>query len=128
MTAKKVISLDDRHVQHVSDGLIAKLGLQNVFPKSCATTSRASHADVGQELHVDLQNARAFALRALSFFAVETEMTGGEVSGPGGDRFGKNFANRIESFHERDRATPRAATDRGLVDHQTIVDPRKSGE
>ena len=62
-----------RHLQHVGDGLAAELDLQRFAIVTVALADVAGDVDVGQEVHLDLDDAVALAGLAAPALHVEGE-------------------------------------------------------
>jgi hypothetical protein len=67
----------DRHVEHVGDRLALEQHLQRLAVVALALAHLAGDVDVGQEVHLDLDDA--VALAGLAAAALDVE---GEAAGP----------------------------------------------
>ena len=65
--------LGDGHLEHVRDGLALVVDLEGLAVVALALADLARDVDVGQELHLDLQDAVALAVLAASALDVEAE-------------------------------------------------------
>ena len=61
----------ERHVEHVGDRLVLERDLQRLAIVALALAFLARHVDVGQEVHLDFQNAVALAFFAAPALDVE---------------------------------------------------------
>jgi hypothetical protein len=66
-------ALLDRHVEHVGDRLALELDLQRLAVVALALADVAGDVDVGQEVHLDLDDAVALAGLAAPALDVERE-------------------------------------------------------
>ena len=73
-------------------------------------------------MHLDLDQAAAFAIFAAAAFDVETEPPGVVTAHPRRGQLREQFANRRERAGVSDRIRARRAADRALVDHDRLVD------
>ena len=73
---EEVQRLVDRHLQHVGDVLALVVDLQRLAVVALALADLARHVDVGQEVHLDLQDAVALARLAAAALDVEAEAPG----------------------------------------------------
>ena len=73
---EEVARLLDRHVEHVGDGLLAVLHLERLAVVALALAHVAGDVDVGQEVHLDLDDAVAGAGLAAPALHVEREAPG----------------------------------------------------
>ena len=62
-----------RHVEHVGDGVVAELHVERFAVVALALADVALDIDVGQEVHLDLDDAVALAGFAASALDVERE-------------------------------------------------------
>src|SRR3954469_15330495 len=65
--------LRDRHLEHVGDGLALVVDLERLAVVALAATHLARDVDIGQELHLDLEDAVALAVLAATALDVEAE-------------------------------------------------------
>ena len=70
---EEVGRLLDRHVEHVGDRLALELHLQRLAVVALALADVAGDVDVGQEVHLDLDDAVALAGLAAAALDVEGE-------------------------------------------------------
>src|SRR5690606_14589935 len=76
-------ALVDGHVQHVGDGLALELDLQRLAIVALALADVAGDINVGQEVHLDLEDTIALAFLAASALDVEAEAAGAIAAGLG---------------------------------------------
>ena len=73
---EEVERFGDRHLQHVGDRLALVVDLEGFAVVALAVADLARDVHVGQELHLDLQDAVALAVLAAAALDVEAEAAG----------------------------------------------------
>src|SRR5690606_14711247 len=82
-----------------------------------AVTVRTAQPHVGQELHLDMLEARAGAGRTAAVAGIEAESTGGVTPLLRLRQGGEQVADRVPGTDVADRVGTRTLADRRLVDH-----------
>ena len=119
---EEVLGLLDRHVEHVGDRLALELHLQRLAVVALALADVAGDVDVGQEVHLDLDDAVALAGLAAAALDVEGEAAGLVAARLGLGQAGEPFADRREGAGVGGRVGARRAADRRLVDVDDLVE------
>src|SRR6202035_1910846 len=96
--------------------------LQRLAVVALALADIAGDVDVGQEVHLDLDDAVALAGLAAAALDVEREPPGLVAARLGFGQAGEPFADRRERAGVGRRIGARGAADRGLVDVDDLVD------
>ena len=112
----------DRHVEHVGDRLALEQHLQRFAVVALALADVAGDVDVGQKVHLDLDDAIALAGLAAAAFDVEGEAAGLVAARLGFGQAGEQFADRREGARIGGRVGARRAADRRLVDVDDLVE------
>ena len=120
--AKKLFGLLDGHVEDVGDRLALELHLQRLAIVALALADVAGDVDVGQEVHLDLDDAVALAGLAAAALDVEGEAAGLVAARLGLGQAGEPFADRGEGAGVGGRVGARRAADRRLVDVDDLVE------
>ena len=112
----------DRHVEHVGDRLALEQHLERLAVVALALADVAGDVDVGQEVHLDLDDAVALAGLAAAALDVEGEAAGLVAARLRLGQAGEPFADRREGAGIGRRVGARRAADRRLVDVDDLVD------
>ena len=122
IAAKELARLVDPHLEHVGDRLAFIFDLERLRVVALAFADLARHVDVGQEVHLDLDDA--VALTGLAAAALDVER---EAARPvaahlriGHER--EQLADEIERAGVRRRIRARRASDRRLIDDDELVE------
>ncbi len=100
------------HLEHVGDVLALEANLQRLAIEAVAFAHRAGHPDVGQEVHLQLVRAVAFAGLAAPARDVEAEPPRLVAPLPRLGQMGEQIANLVEQFDVRGRVRAGRAADR----------------
>ena len=73
---EELLRILDRHVEHVGDGVALELHLQRFAVVPLAVAFLAGDVDVGEEVHLDLDQPVALARLAAAALDVEAEAAG----------------------------------------------------
>ena len=119
-------SFVNRHGEHVGDRLSLVAHLKRLTIVSRSLADLAWHIDIGQEVHLDLDDAVAAARLAASALDVEAEAPGLVAAHLRLRRLTEELADGIEYARVRRRIRARRAPDRLLVDVDDLVDVLKS--
>src|SRR5450759_3968824 len=114
--------LRDGHLQHVRDRTTLVVDLERFPVIALALADLARDIDVGQELHLDLEDTVALAVLAAATFDVEAEAARLVSPNPGLLRAGEEIADRGEEAGVSSRVRSRRSADRALVDVDDLVD------
>ena len=114
--------LVDRHVQHLGDVLALVVDLQRLAVVALALADLALDVDVGQEVHLDLDDAVALARLAAAALDVEAEAARLVAAHLRLGRLGEHLADLVEDAGVGGRVGARRAADGGLVDLDDLVD------
>ena len=112
----------DRHVEHVGDRLALEQHLQRLAVVALALADVAGDVDVGQEVHLDLDDAVALAGLAAAALDVEGEAAGLVAARLGLGQAGEPLADRREGAGVGRGVGARRAADRRLVDVDDLVE------
>ncbi len=112
----------DRHVEHVRYRLALEQHLQRLAVVALALAGGAGDVDVGQEVHLDLDDAVALAGLAAAALDVEGEAAGLVAARLGLGQAGEPFADWRERAGVGRGVGARGAADRRLVDVDDLVD------
>ena len=119
---KKLGGFLDGHVEHVGDALALEQDLQRLAVVALALADVAGDVDVGQEVHLDLDDAVALAGLAAAALDVEGEAAGLVAARLRFGQAGEPFADRREGAGIGRGVRARRAADRRLVDVDDLVD------
>ena len=114
--------LIDGEVEHVGDRLAAVLDLERLAVVAAALALLARHVDVGQEVHLDGDDAVALARLAASALDVEREAPGPEAARLRLGQHREQLADEREEAGVGRRVRARRAADRRLIDLDDLVD------
>ena len=112
----------DRHVEDVGDGLALELDLKRLAVVALALALVAGDVDVGQEMHLDLDQPVALAGLAAPTLDVERETPGLVAARPRLGQLGKPLADGREGPGVGRGIGARRAPDRALVDVDDLVE------
>src|SRR5690606_2134431 len=121
-------ALIDGHLEDVGDRLALELDLQRLAIVALALADVADDVDVGQEVHLDLEDTVALAFLAAPALDVEGEATGTVTAGFRFRQAGKPFTQRREGAGVGGGVGARGAADRRLVDVDDLVEEFEAGE
>ena len=119
---EEVQRLLDRHVEHVGDRLALERHLERLAVVALALADVAGDVDVGQEVHLDLDDAVALAGLAAAALDVEAEAAGLVAARLRLGQAGEPLADRREGAGVGRGVGARRAPDRRLVDVDDLVD------
>src|SRR5579884_2645278 len=114
--------LVDAHREHVGDRLALVLHLERLGVVALALADFARDVDVGQEVHLDLDDAVALARLAASALHVEREASGRVAAHLRLGRQRVQLADQVERAGVRRGVRARRAPDRRLIDHDHLVE------
>src|SRR5690606_8328581 len=97
--------------------------LEDLVSETPAVAVGAAQVHVGEELHLDMLEARAPAGRAPAVTRIEAERAGGVAALACERGGGEQLAHGVEGAYIARRVAPRGLADRGLVDEHDVVDP-----
>ena len=117
-----------RHVENVGDIFPLVSDLERFAIVTLAAADLALDIDVRQEMHLDLDQAAAFAVLAPAALDVEAESAGIVTAHTGGRQLRKKLANRCECAGVSNRIRARRPADRALVDHDRLIYLLQSAE
>jgi hypothetical protein len=120
-TARRTRALGHGHVQHVGDALAAELHLQRFAVVALALAGVAGDVDVGQEVHLDLDDAVALAGLAAAAFTLKEKRPGLVAARAAVRQLGEPVADGGEEAGIGGRVGARRAPDRRLVDVDDLV-------
>ena len=109
------------HGQHVGDALALVVHFQGLAVVALALALLAGDVDVGQEMHLDLEHAVAFALLAAATLDVEAEAPGQVAPRLALRQLGEQFTQRREQAGVGGGVAPGGAADGSLVDVDDLV-------
>jgi len=112
----------DCHVEDIGDGMASVLDLQSLSIVALALTDFAGDVDVGEEMHLDLDDAVTFARLAPSSFDVEAESARTVASDLCFGKLGKEVPYVREEPGVGGRIGTRGPSDGRLVDVDDFVD------
>jgi len=125
VAGKQARRLADREVQHIGHTQVAAtaldLDLQDLGPIALAIAILAAQVDVGQELHLDVLEARTTAGGATAIAAVEAELAGGVAALAGHRCGGEDLTQRVPGAHIAHGVGARRLADGRLVDKHHIA-------
>src|SRR6185437_8196310 len=104
------------------------LDLEHLVPIAAAVAVGAAQVDVRKELHLDVLEAIAVARRTTAVAGVEAERTGAVLALLRGGLRREEVAYGIERADVTRGIGAGGAADRGLIDHDDIVDELGAGE
>ena len=119
---KKRERLVDRHLEHVGDVFSLVGDLERLAIVAFALADFADRVGVGQEMHLDLDQAVALAIFAAAAFDVETETPRAVTANARSRQLAEQIADRRERAGVSDGIGARSAADRALVDDDRLVD------
>ena len=119
---EEVERLGDRHLEDVGDRLALEVDLERLAVVALALADLARHVDVGQELHLDLEDPVALAVLAAAALDVEAEAARRVAADARLRDAGEQLADRREQAGVRRRVRARRPADRALVDLDDLVD------
>src|SRR5688572_18214944 len=122
MRGEELHRLVDVHRQHFADRLAAQPHLQRLGVEARAAARLAQDAHVGQEGHLDLLHALAFATLAAPAGGVEREAARAPAAHAGLGRVGEQLADLVPEADVGGGAGARRLADRRLVDLQHALD------
>ncbi len=114
--------LADGQVEHLIDVPALVAHLEHLRAEALAVALLAGHEHVGEELHLDADDAFAFAGLAAAAGHVEREVTGREAARARVLGRREELADRIERLEIRDRVRARRPADRLLIDEHGVAD------
>src|SRR5256885_4405922 len=117
----------DAHVEHVGDRLAAIGDLERLFVVALALADFVGNIDVRQEVHLDLDDAVAFAVFAAAALDVEAEPARLVAAHLRLGHFGEQLADIGKDAGVGRRVRPRCPSDRRLVDIDHLVDEAQAG-
>ena len=112
----------DGHVEHIGDGLALEGDIERFAVVALAVADVAGDVDIGQEVHLDLDDAIALAGFAAAALDVEREAAGLVAARLGFRQAGEPVADRREGAGVGGGVGARGAADRRLVDVDDLVD------
>src|SRR5206468_2688093 len=118
----------DRHVEHVGDAAALELHLQRFAVVAGAVADVAGDVDVGQEVHLDLDQAVALARLAAAALDVEGEAAGLVAARLAFGQAGEPVADLGEGAGVGGGVGARGAADRRLVDVDDLVELLEPGD
>src|SRR5882757_4837861 len=119
---EEIDALLDRHVEHVGDRLALEQNIQRLAVVALAVADVAGDVDVGQEVHLDLDDAVALAGLAAAALDVEREAAGLVAARLRLRQAGEPLADRREGAGVGRRVGSWRAADRRLVDVDDLVE------
>ena len=125
---EELLGVLDRHVEHVGDALALELHLQRLAVVALAVADVAGDVDVGQEVHLDLDQAVALAGLAAAALDVEAEAAGLVAARLALGQAGEPVADLGEGAGVGRRVGARGAADRRLVDVDDLVEMFEAGD
>ena len=114
--------LADGHVEHIGDGLALVGDLERLAVVAGAATDLARDVDIGEEVHLDLDDAVAPTSLAAAAADVEGEAAGLVASHAGLGGLGEELADLVEDAGVGGGVRARRAADGRLVDVDDLVD------
>src|SRR3954468_1610976 len=117
-----------RLLENVGDAQSAEADFQGLPVVALPFTDIARDIDIGQEVHLDLDQAVALARLAASTFDVERESPRAVSADLGFRQLGEELANRSEKSRVGRRIRSRRAADRALVDVDDLVEVLEAGD
>ena len=114
--------LVDRQLEHVGDRLAAVLDLERLAVVAAALALLARHVDVGQEVHLDRDDAVALARLAAAALDVEREASRLEAARLRVRHHREQIADEGEQAGVGRRIRSRRPADRRLIDLDHLVD------
>ncbi len=112
----------DRHLEDVGDRAALVVDLERLAVVALALAHLARDVDVGEELHLDLEDPVALAVLAPPALDVEAEATGLVAADPRLGHAREELADRPEQAGVGRRVRARRPADRALVDLDDLVD------
>src|SRR6185369_7448442 len=125
---EELCRLVDREVEDLVDVFSFVADLHHLLAEAAAVALFADHFDVGQELHVDLYRAGAFADLAATPFDVEREHAGGHAVQLRRRRLRQQLADVVPRLDVRGGIRARGAADRRLIDELHVVNELRPRE
>ena len=122
IAANSSAGLVDPHLEDVGDRLALVLHFERLRVVALALADLARHVDVGQEVHLDLDDAVALAGLAAPALDVEREAARRVAAQLGLGREREQLADQVERPGVGGRIRTRRAADRRLIDHDHLVE------
>ncbi len=119
---KKLLRVFDRHVKNVGYAFALELDFQRLAIVAVALAGLAGDVDVGQEVHLDLDDTVALAGLAAPALDVEAEPPRLVAARLGFGQAGEPVADRGEGAGIGGGVRARRAPDRALVDVDDLVE------
>lgn len=120
LAAEETEGFERGEVEDFGNVAAAVLHVEHFAAIAAAAALGAAHEDVGHELHVHLQVARALACLAAAPGDVEAEVAGGEAARLGFGLIGEERADRVEGLDVGNRVRARRTADGGLIDEDDV--------
>src|SRR5256885_2833682 len=117
----------DAHVEHVGDRLATVGDLEGLLVVALALADFTRDINIGQEVHLDLDDAVALAVLATAALHVEAEAARLVATDARFRHLGEELTNVGKDACVRRRIGARRATDRRLVDVDDLVDEVQAG-
>src|SRR5438270_10570205 len=111
----------DTHIKHIRDVFAFVGDLERLPVVAAAMADFALDVNVGQEMHLDFDEAAALAIFAPATFDIETETTGIVAAHPCGRQLREKFADWCECARVSDRVRARRAPDGALIDDDRLI-------
>src|SRR5438046_827433 len=109
-------------MEHICDILAFVSDLESLAVVAFAPANLAFDVNVGQEVHLDFDQAAALAILTTAAFDIETESTCVVTADPRCGQLREQFAYRGERAGVCDRIRSRRPPDGALVNHNYLVD------
>ena len=122
---KELHRLVNRHVEHLGDGLALVMHLKRLAVVACALADLAWNVDIGEELHLDLEDAVAPTRLTASPLHIEAEPPRLVAAHARLAHLTEQLTDRIEHARVGCGIRARCASDRLLVDVDDLVDVLK---
>src|SRR4029453_6267773 len=118
--SKKTRRFVHRQIEHIGDVLSFVSNLQRLTIVASPVTHFALDINVGQKMHLDLNQSAAFAILAATAFDVKTETSGIIATHSGGGKLREQLPNGGERAAVSDRISSRGAPNRTLVNDEGL--------
>ena len=112
----------DAHLQDIRDALAPKRHLQGFFIVASAPAGFTRDIDVCQKVHIDPDQAISLAGFAPASGHVETEASRVVAALPTQRKIAEQIPDRPKRTRVGGRVGPRPAPNRGLIDHDRLID------